>query len=69
VRILNEGPAIADSPFVWNNKCMHVVSEVNYKIEHSEDEGIYAASVSFVLSDVPLSNTRIQQSFHISFRN
>ncbi|XP_038669446.1 tectonic-3-like isoform X1 [Scyliorhinus canicula] len=69
VRIVNEDPAMADSPFVWNNKCMHVVSEVNYKIEYSKDMGISAANVSFVLSDVPLSDTRIQQRFHISFRS
>ncbi|XP_078060232.1 tectonic-3-like isoform X2 [Mustelus asterias] len=42
--------------------------QVTYNIEYGHD-GITHASVSFDLNDIPLSETSIQQSFHIAFRS
>ncbi|XP_041032773.1 tectonic-3-like isoform X1 [Carcharodon carcharias] len=67
VKIIPENGEDAYSPFVRDNKCMNVVSEVTYRIKWKGAEGIVGASVNFVVIDVPLSTTKIQQTFHTFF--
>ncbi|XP_048476596.1 tectonic-3 [Rhincodon typus] len=55
------------APWVSNNTCMNVVSEVTYHITYDGNEGIVDAVVAFGFTDVPLSTTKIQQRFNVFF--
>ncbi|XP_067833404.1 tectonic-3-like [Heptranchias perlo] len=67
VKIIPEGREFLSSPWVMNDVCRNVVSEVTYWIEYRGIEGIVGARVVFALTNVSLSATKIQQTFHIFF--
>ncbi|XP_051901959.1 tectonic-3-like [Pristis pectinata] len=67
VRILPQGGQIVPSPMVLNDSCINVVSAVAYLIRCRGQEGIVGAEVTFTFTDVPLSATTMQQTFHVTF--
>ncbi|XP_067834000.1 tectonic-3-like isoform X2 [Heptranchias perlo] len=67
VKIIPEGREFLSSPWVMNDVCRNVVSEVTYWIEYRGIEGLVGARVVFALTNVSLSATKIQQTFHIFF--
>ncbi|XP_067874528.1 tectonic-3-like [Heterodontus francisci] len=67
VHILPENKEILSSPWIEDNMCINVVSEVTYRIKYKGEEGILGAQVTFGLTNITLSATKIQQNFHIFF--
>ncbi|XP_048379804.2 tectonic-3-like isoform X2 [Stegostoma tigrinum] len=66
VRIVVEDKAVT-APWVSNDTCMNVVSEVTYHITYDGYEGIVDAMVAFSFINVSLSATKIQQRFNVFF--
>uniref|UniRef100_UPI00398E6F3E tectonic-3-like isoform X2 n=1 Tax=Pristiophorus japonicus TaxID=55135 RepID=UPI00398E6F3E len=67
VKILPEGGQVVSSPRLMDNMCNNVVSEVTYRIQYKGGKGIDGAWVTFALTNVSLSATKIQQTFHVFF--
>ncbi|XP_043539122.1 tectonic-3-like isoform X1 [Chiloscyllium plagiosum] len=54
-------------PWVSNNMCKNVVSEVTYHIMHDGNEGIVGAKAAFRFTNVSFSVSKIQQRFNVFF--